>query len=56
MWLDKSDQGQYILTVPKVYKVKTGTESFPNIGPMLWNSLPEGVKKSEILASFKSKV
>ena len=35
---------KYILTVPKVYKVKTGTESFFNIGPILWNSLPEDGK------------
>ena len=45
-----------MLTVPKVYKVKTGTESFSNIGKILWNSLPEDVKNAETLASFKSKV
>ena len=41
---------KYVLTVPKVYKVKTGTESFSNIDLILWNSL------SETLAPFKSKV
>ena len=35
------------MTVPKVYKVKRGTESFSNIGPMLWNSPPEDVKNAE---------
>ena len=42
--------------MPKVYKVKTGTESFSNIGPILWNSLPEDAKNEETLASSKSKV
>ena len=47
---------KHVLTVPKVYKVKTGTESFSNVGPILWNSLPEDVKNADTLASFKSKV
>ena len=47
---------KYVLTVPKVYKVKTGTESLSNIGPILLNSLPEDVKNADTLASFKSKV
>ena len=47
---------KHVLTVPKVYKVKTGTESFSNVGPILWNSLPEDVKNADTLVSFKSKV
>ena len=42
--------------MPKDYKEKTGTESFSNIGPILWNSLPEDAENAETLASFKSKV
>ena len=33
-----------------------GTESFSNIGPILWNSLPKHSKNAKILAYFKSKV
>ena len=47
---------KHVLTVPKVYKVKTGTESFSNIGPILWNSIPEDAKNAETFASFKLKV
>ena len=28
---------KYVLTVPKVYRVKTGSESFSHIGPILWD-------------------
>ena len=40
----------------KIPHVHTGIESFSYIGPKLWNSLPEDVKKSNTLESFKSKL
>ena len=31
----------YVLTVLKIHKVKTGTKSFFHVDTILWNSLPE---------------
>ena len=36
------------------YKVHTGIENYSYIGPRLWNSLAENVKKSNTLETFKS--
>ena len=32
---------KYVLTVSKVYRVKTGNECFSHTGPILWSSLLE---------------
>ena len=45
-----------MIKIPQVHKVHTGIESFPYMGPKLWNSLPKDVKKSNTLESFKSKL
>ena len=44
-----------MMKIPQVHKVHTGIESFSYIGPKLWNSLPEDVKKLDRLESSKSK-
>ena len=38
-----------MMKIPQVHKVHTGIESFFYIGPKLWKSLPEDVKKSNTL-------
>ena len=37
------------------HQIHTGIRSFSCIGPKLWNSLPEDVKKLDRLESSKSK-
>ena len=45
-----------MMKIPQVHKVYTVIESYSHIGPKLWNTLPEVVKKSHTLESFKSKL
>ena len=41
--------------IPQVHKVHTDIESLSYIGPKLWSSLPEDVRKWNTLESFKLK-
>ena len=45
-----------VVSIPKVNKVKSGTETFSFIGPTIWNALPEEVKNTQSVASFKLKL
>ena len=45
-----------MMKIPHVHKVHTSIESFSYIGPKVWNSLTEDVKRSNTLESFKSKL
>ena len=45
-----------MIKISHVHKVHTGIKSFYCVGPKLWNSLPEDVKKSNILELSKFKL
>ena len=47
---------QYNLKVPKTRLKTYGDRAFSHIAPVLWNKLPEGIKRSQTLESFKSQL
>ena len=46
--------GSALLCVPRHNLERYGRRSFSCAGPVLWNSLPEGMRLAELLNSFKS--
>ena len=45
-----------VIHVPKVKKVRTGTETFSHISPKIFDSPPENIKESDKLYPFKEKI
>ena len=46
----------YTLVVPCVQRQTFAARSFVVYGPSLWNSIPDGIKRSPTLESFRSRV
>ena len=51
----RSSLDKYLLNVPKV-RTGFGERAFRYSGPKIWNDLPNGVRASESLNSFKQKL
>ena len=47
---------KYLLNVPRSNSVTYGDRGFSMAGPVLWNSLPEPLQKSESIDIFKKKL
>lgn len=44
------------LTVPNIDTVSFGTKSLSSLGPKIWNKLPNHLKSSESLSTFKNAI
>jgi hypothetical protein len=45
--------GSRNLSIPTAQKAHYGERAFSRLGPTLWNALPEEIKSSSVLASFR---
>ena len=44
------------LAILSVYSVYHGSESITNLGPRIWNFVPDGLKELNSISSFKNKI
>ena len=51
---DRNDLGHWVL--PKVRTVNNGIETLKYRGPVVWNLIPDEIKMSKSLESFKDKI
>ena len=51
-----SEQSYKVLCIPCTHRQTFATRSFSVAGPTYWNALPEDIKKSRDVATFKQKL